>query len=73
MKTIVLDDFIEKDENRISIIFLYDEKLITIARSIHAIWSPSKRFWHIKKNKENINRIYSMYPSIAEINNKFNY
>jgi site-specific recombinase XerD len=69
MNTIILDDFVENGKNEISIIFNYNEELISMARRIRATWNPSKRFWHIKKNQENINRIYSVYSSIAEIKN----
>lgn len=67
MRTITLNDFVKNEENRISLVFHYNEELIVLARRIGAIWNPLKKYWHVKKNQKNVNRIYSVYSSITEI------
>ena len=70
METIVLKDYVREGENRISLNFYYNQHLISLARSIHAVWSASNKFWHLAKNQENINQIYSVFSSEIEIINK---
>jgi len=72
METLILEDYVRNGENRISISFFYNRHIISIVRSINAIWSESNRFWHIAKNRENINRIYSVLSAEVEIINKLN-
>ena len=52
MNTIILDDFVENGKNEISIIFNYNEELISMARRIRELGIHLNDFGTSKKIKK---------------------
>jgi integrase/recombinase XerD len=69
-KTIFLKQIFHKNEDRVMLEFPYDQTLTLLAKKLNgALWSQSKKCWHIKNSPEAIEEIRKVFNGIAEIKN----
>ncbi len=68
MKTIICEKLIHYGEERVSLRFPYDTKLISITRSIEgAKWSKTMYCWHIPDNEKVIESLTRLFDGKALI------
>ncbi len=68
MQIIRVEQIIHNGENRLLLKFVYNQELITLARTLpDCRWSNTHRAWHIPNNRENLKLLFKVFKGKAYI------
>ncbi|GAB4317424.1 MAG: site-specific integrase [Bacteroidales bacterium] len=64
--TVILANGMYRDKEVVSFAFSYDQKVIAAVKKIEGIrWSRRKRFWYIKREQFNLNKVFQVLVPVA--------